>query len=90
MAAVVMGGFLSQFSLEERQKRVAFASHRKLLRNGVHSSHGGRISHVMAKAWLLSSNKSSLGRLPPGASTPSRLTTRTGGTKNGVPPGPHP
>ena len=33
MAAVVMGGFLSQFSLEEGQKRVAFAQHRKLLRN---------------------------------------------------------
>ena len=32
MAVVVMGGFLSQFSLEEGQKRVAFASHRKLLR----------------------------------------------------------
>ena len=32
MAAVVMGGFLSQFSLEEGQKRVPFASHRKLLR----------------------------------------------------------
>ena len=90
MAAVVMGVFLSQSSLEEGQKRVAFAQHRKLLRIGIHSSHGGRISHVMAKAWLLSSNKSSLGRLPPGASTPSGLTTLTGGTRNGVPPEPHP
>ena len=32
MAAVVMGGFLSQFSLEEGQERVALAQHRKLLR----------------------------------------------------------
>ena len=90
MAAVATGCILCAVQLGGGAKTGGFASHRKLLRNGIHSSHGGRISHVMAKAWLLSSNKSSLGRLPPGASTPSRLTTLTGGTRNDVPPEPHP
>ena len=90
MAAVAMGVFCGQFSLEEGQKRVAFAQHRKLLPNGMHSCHGGRISHVMVKAWLLSKNKSTLGRLPPGASTPSGVTHLTGGTGNGALPATHP
>ena len=54
-----------------------------------HSSHGGRISHVMAEA-LLTSNKSTLGRLPPGASTPSGITHLAGGTGNGALPVTHP
>ena len=32
MAAVAMGWLCAQFSLEEGQRRVAFAQHRKLLR----------------------------------------------------------
>ena len=49
-----------------------------------HSSHGGRISHVMAEA-LLTSNKSTLGRLPPGASTPSGGSAPDGGYREWCP-----
>ena len=84
------GWILVAVQLGGGAKAGGFVSHRKLLPNGINSSHGGRISHVIAKAWLLSSNKSSLGRLPPGASTPSGVTHLTGGTGNGALPATHP
>ena len=50
-----------------------------------HSCHGGRISHVMAEAWLLFKNKTTLGRLPPGASTPSGSSALDGGYREWCP-----